>query len=99
MTLKAKMNRLAFWVNDTEVKVLKNKFADILQECGFNVLSVCEHYFQPYGWTGLYLLSESHLAIHTFPEEKKTYIELSSCVDRPFIKYLKKIKDIEKQIV
>ena len=45
MTLKAKMNRLAFWVNDTEVKVLKNKFADILQECGFNVLSVCEHYF------------------------------------------------------
>jgi S-adenosylmethionine decarboxylase len=27
-------------------------------------------------------LAESHLAIHTFPEEGKTYIELSSCNER-----------------
>lgn len=97
--MKAKMNRLAFWVNETDVKILKNKFADILEDCGFNVLSICEHYFQPHGWTGLYLLSESHLAIHTFPEENKSYIELSSCVDRPFINFTEKIKYIEKDIM
>ena len=35
--------------------------------------------FYPYGYTKLYLLSESHFAIHTFPEEKLAYYELSSC--------------------
>ena len=34
---------------------------------------------EPEGYTALWLLGESHFAIHTFPEEQKTYIELSSC--------------------
>ena len=46
-----------------------------------------DYHFTPYGFTALYLLSESHLAIHTFPEENKSYIELSSCIDNPFYKF------------
>ena len=30
-------------------------------------------------YTKLWLLGESHLALHTFPEENKDYVELSSC--------------------
>lgn len=43
------------------------------------MLAVSEHHFSPQGYTCLWLLAESHLALHSFPEEAHTYIELSSC--------------------
>ena len=56
-----------------------------------------EHYFTPYGYTALFLLAESHFALHTFPEENKTYIELSSCVKKGFYyRFVDDIKDIFK---
>jgi S-adenosylmethionine/arginine decarboxylase-like enzyme len=51
-----------------------------------------EYYFKPQGYSSLYLLSESHFAIHTFPEENQTYIELTSCVKKQFDKFIKSIK-------
>lgn len=44
--------------------------------------------FDPFGYTCLILLSESHLAIHTFPERGKAYIELTSCVHDPFYRFI-----------
>jgi len=82
--MKAQIYNYAIWINETNPKALKNKFTNILTDSGFNVLDVSEKHFKPYGYTALFLLSESHLAIHTFPEEKTTYIELSSCVKKPF---------------
>ena len=41
--------------------------------------------------TALFLLSESHFAIHTFPEENTTYIELSSCIKLPFDNFIKSL--------
>jgi S-adenosylmethionine decarboxylase len=35
------------------------------------------------GVTGLYLLSESHLACHTYPEHKSLTLNLYSCRERP----------------
>jgi S-adenosylmethionine/arginine decarboxylase-like enzyme len=43
------------------------------------VASVADFPWQPQGYTCLYLLAESHFAIHTWPEEQTTYVELSSC--------------------
>lgn len=54
-------------------------FDKILRRSGFNVLNVSEHHFQPQGYTALWLLCESHFAVHTFPEFGRSYIELSSC--------------------
>ena len=47
-----------------------------------------EH-FEPIGYTALFLLSESHFAIHTFPEHNQTYIELTSCVKKQFDYFIK----------
>lgn len=37
------------------------------------------HPFSPYGITLVYVLSESHLAIHTWPERKVLHIDLVTC--------------------
>ncbi len=52
---------------------------ELLLQSGFTVLNFIEHVFQPQGYTAIWLLAESHLAIHTFPEHNTTFIELCSC--------------------
>jgi len=49
-------------------------------ECdGFSVLNKINHEFDPQGYTCVFLLAESHLAIHTYPEFKSISITLYSC--------------------
>ena len=66
------------WIRETDPDKL-GVFGKHLAESGFKIIDEMEHYFTPYGYTKLYLLAESHFAIHTFPEEQRTYIEISSC--------------------
>ncbi len=83
-----------YWLKETDPNKLKEVYDKLLNKSGFNVLKYIDHHFTPFGFTALYLLSESHLAIHTFPEEGKSYIELSSCIDKPFYKF-KNLLNIE----
>jgi S-adenosylmethionine decarboxylase len=59
--------------------VLHSATTALLTEAGFTILGELTHHFEPYGWTGIFLLAESHLALHTFPENNRTYLELASC--------------------
>ena len=93
--MQAKMNNWHCWINETRPDVLMAEYKKLLLESGFNIVNECYHFFSPFGFTALILLTESHFAIHTFPEENKTYIELSSCVDRPFDNFLNAIKGSE----
>ena len=77
--MKAEMYNHQQWITETDPSVLFEMFNGLLLNCGFTVLGFMEHHFDPQGWTGLWLLAESHFALHTFPEEGKTYLELSSC--------------------
>lgn len=83
----AKMYKFSCWITETEPAVLIEKYVQLLQKAGFKIVNSCAKYFEPQGFTALYLLAESHLAIHTFPERGKTYIELSSCVQVPFERF------------
>ena len=89
--MKAIMHNYSSWVDKTSPAVLKDKFTNLLKECGFGIVSFTEKHFSPFGYTALFLLSESHFAIHTFPEEEKSYIELSSCVKKPFDNFIKSL--------
>lgn len=73
------------WITETDPTDLFDRFMILLNESGFKVEDVIEKHFKPQGYTALFLLSESHFAIHTFPEHNKTYIELSSCIKNPFV--------------
>jgi S-adenosylmethionine decarboxylase len=77
--MKAEIFNFSHWINTTDNILIKGYFDKLLKDSGFNILNYQEHLFNPYGYTGLWLLSESHFAVHTFPEEDKSYIELSSC--------------------
>ena len=87
--MRAQMRNWSSWVKDTDPKTLDKTYKTRLLDAGFKIVNECEHFFEPQGYTKLYLLAESHFAIHTFPEAGKTYIELSSCVDKPFEAFLK----------
>ena len=76
------------WISDTNPSSLKRDFEAMLLKSGFGILNFIEHHFEPQGYTGLWLISESHFAIHTFPEEGKTYIELSSCNRKMYDSFL-----------
>lgn len=52
---------------------------DISQRFGLNVVNKATHQFEPFGVTGVYILSESHLSIHTFVEERKVAMDLYTC--------------------
>ncbi len=55
----------------------------VVEELNLNVIGQCSHQFEkdnsPYGVTMIYLLSESHLSIHTFVHEEKITIDLFTC--------------------
>ncbi|MFH1894496.1 MAG: adenosylmethionine decarboxylase [Patescibacteria group bacterium] len=46
------------------------------------VLEVVTHKFLPQGMTGIVLLGESHIAIHTWPEINYTAIDIFTCGDK-----------------
>ena len=45
----------------------------------YTILQKTQHIFEPQGFTALYLLSESHISIHTFPENNYAAIDIYTC--------------------
>lgn len=93
--MKAVMYNYNTWIKYQKEEDLVIEIEKSLKECGFTIINKIEHYFPKQGYTGLWLLSESHCAVHSFPEENKIYIEISSCVKEyfdNFVKVLSKIK-------
>ena len=91
--MTAKIWNNSGWQKMTNPEQIKNECNAILSECGFNVLGFTEHYFEPQGYTALWLLGESHFAIHTFPEFGCSYYELSSCNREYFETFLRLTED------
>lgn len=87
--MKAQIFNFSSWVSNTSPQELFDYYQNLLVKSGFSVLDVVEKHFEPFGYTALFLLGESHFAIHTFPESGETYIELSSCVKTHFDTFVK----------
>ncbi len=47
--------------------------------CGATILNQSAHVFPPHGLTKVYLLSESHASIHTYPEFGACFVDLFTC--------------------
>ncbi|GEM_PF-1733234 len=51
------------------------------QRCGATIVEVVFHEFNPHGVSGIVVIAESHLAIHTWPEHRYAAIDLFTCGD------------------
>ena len=97
--MKAKIWNSRKWIktSETDNHKISQYFKTCLLASGFKILGELEYVFTPQGYTMIFLLAESHFAIHTFPEHKKIYIELSSCNKEKY-KAFKKSVDIKKNL-
>ena len=70
-------------INNTQllnsVEGLKTMLDIICTSYDFTVLHRIQHRFSPHGITILYMLSESHISIHTFPEHKYLALDIYTC--------------------
>ncbi len=70
-----------------DMGVLVELSATLIATLELNVVGapLLHRFDQPGGVTGLYLLSESHLAWHTYPESELCTINLYCCRSRPML--------------
>ena len=56
---------------------------DLCQKYEFTVLGKLTHQFEPQGCSLVYLLSESHISVHTFPEKNYVAMDIYTCREYP----------------
>lgn len=63
----------------TDLKSLETAMEEAVKASGAKILSSVKHVFPPDGLTMVFLLSESHASIHTYPEYKACFVDLFTC--------------------
>lgn len=62
-----------------DIQFLQEAMVEAATRTGAEVVDVVFRKFQPYGVSGVVVISESHLAIHTWPEYGYAAIDLFTC--------------------
>jgi len=64
-----------------DIGVLKGTLLAAASECGATVLGESFHRFNPQGVSGVVIIAESHLFIHTWPEYGYAAADIFTCGD------------------
>ena len=64
---------------DLSVEKIDELINGIISLLHLKVIESCEYRFQNGGLTKVYILSQSHLIIHTWPESKAAHLDLMTC--------------------
>ena len=62
-----------------DLSTVESILLDAARETGLTVVSSTHHRFEPQGLSAVVILSESHIAAHTWPESGTGYVTLTSC--------------------
>ena len=82
-----RMKHILFTLKGCPFELLDNKgFIRMLlynatKECKATLLHLAVHKFEPQGVTGFALLAESHISIHTWPENSMAVCDVFTCGD------------------
>ncbi len=60
-------------------EVIRAAFLECIEKCGATLLHIHLHRFQPNGISGVAVLSESHISIHTWPERNYAALDVFMC--------------------
>ncbi len=62
-----------------DLPTVESILLDAAWEAGLTAVSSAHHRFEPQGLSAVIILSESHIAAHTWPESGTGYVTLTSC--------------------
>lgn len=71
----SRCNHMIVSGNDRVLRIIE----DAIKKVGFNVVNFTESRFQPHGYTGVWVIAESHIAVHTWPEYSFVAVDVFSC--------------------
>ncbi|HSR52618.1 MAG TPA: adenosylmethionine decarboxylase [Acidobacteriota bacterium] len=60
---------------------VEKALVEAAQRCGATVVETVLHRFSPQGVSGVVVIAESHLAVHTWPEEGYAALDVFTCGD------------------
>ncbi len=72
-----------------DVATIEKAMVDAAENANATVINSTFHHFSPYGVSGVVVIQESHLAIHTWPEYQYAAVDLFTCGDtvNPWISF------------
>mgnify|MGYP001795081328 CR=1 FL=1 len=72
-----------------DVPRIESSMVTAAKESGATIISSVFHHFSPFGVSGVVVIQESHLAIHTWPEYRYAAVDLFTCGDSvsPWVSY------------
>lgn len=72
-----------------DVILIEKGMVEAAREAGATVINSTFHHFSPFGVSGVVVIQESHLAIHTWPEYGYAAVDLFTCGDQvnPWISF------------
>ena len=72
-----------------DVVKIEKSMEHAAEEAGATIINSTFHHFSPYGVSGVVVIQESHLAIHTWPEYGYASVDLFTCGDtvNPWVSY------------
>jgi S-adenosylmethionine decarboxylase len=62
-----------------DLKYLERALVSAAEESGATVLDKSFHHFAPQGVSGVVLIAESHLSLHTWPEHAYAAVDIFTC--------------------
>ena len=64
-----------------DLDFLKDCLRDTAEKIGATVVNECYYQFTPHGISGVVIIAESHLCIHTWPEHNYAAVDIFTCGD------------------
>ena len=76
---------IEFYDCQSEILTDRNQIRQYMLEAachaGATVISDTFHHFKPYGISGVVVIAESHISIHTWPEHRYAAVDVFTCGD------------------
>jgi S-adenosylmethionine decarboxylase len=65
----------------TSLQSVKTSMLEAARRASATVVQIVFHEFSPFGVSGVVVIAESHLAIHTWPEHRYAAVDIFTCGD------------------
>ena len=62
-------------------EIIEKVLVDVVHTVGATLINTSFHKFSPYGVSGVVVIAESHITIHTWPEHHYAAIDVFTCDD------------------